>query len=241
VRDGGLAALERAQQTIADWHPDAVLAVGVAFGVDRKRQAYGDVLVASQVEGYERQRVNKGGRVTLREPRLDAPERWLQRARQTIARGQRTGGPWPTARVGLVLSGQKLIDDRAFRDGVIALTGGEAVGGEMEAHGLLRACQSARTDWLVIKAIADFADGKKPKGEEKQRIQRDAAFRAAWVARWTIAGGVPEPLPIYGDPRRCRHRRAWPENGPRGRALAGGGDARLRRHARTRSRARKPG
>ena len=94
-----------------------------------------------------------------------------------------------------MLSGQKLIDDRAFRDEVIALTGGEAVGGEMEAHGLVRACQSARTDWLVIKAIADFADGKKPKGKAKQRIQRDAAFRAAWVARWTIDGGVPLPLP----------------------------------------------
>ncbi len=192
---GGLAALERAQQTIADWHPDAVLAVGVAFGVDRKHQAYGDVLVASQVVGYERQRVNQDRPPTLREARTDAPERWLQRVRHTIARGQRTGGPWPTVRVGHVLSGQKLIDDRGFRDEVIGLTGGEAVGGEMEAHGLVRACQNARTDWLVIKAVADFADGRKPKGKAKQRIQRDAAFRAAWVARWTIDGGVPEPLP----------------------------------------------
>ena len=62
---GGLAALERAHQTIADWHPDVVLAVGVAFGVDRKRQAYGDVLVASQVTGYERQRVNEESRGDL--------------------------------------------------------------------------------------------------------------------------------------------------------------------------------
>ncbi len=161
---GGLGAFERAQHAIADWHPDAVFAVGVAFGVDRKRQAHGDVLVASQVVGYERQRVNRNRPPTLRDSRTDAPERWLHRARHAIERGKRTGGPWPIARVGPVLSGQKLIDDRTFRDEVIALTGVEAVGGEMEAHGLVRACQSARTDWLVIKGIADFADGRKPKG-----------------------------------------------------------------------------
>ena len=39
ARWAGFQAFERAQHAIADWHPDAVFAVGVAFGVDRKRQA----------------------------------------------------------------------------------------------------------------------------------------------------------------------------------------------------------
>ena len=74
-----------------------------------------------------------------------------------------------------MLSGEKLIDDKDYRDHLVALQV-EAVGGEMEGAGLYVASRH-KVDWIVIKAICDWADGKK-KVNKNQR-QKKAAKNAA--------------------------------------------------------------
>jgi nucleoside phosphorylase len=53
----------------------------------------------------------------------------------------------------------------------------EAIGGEMEGAGLYAACYRAHVDWIIVKAICYWADGKKDLNKDKQ--QQLAAENAA--------------------------------------------------------------
>ena len=56
--------------------PGAVIAIGIAFGVDEKKQNIGDILLSKQLCLYELQRIGKE-KIELRGPRPDAPPRLL--------------------------------------------------------------------------------------------------------------------------------------------------------------------
>lgn len=85
---------------------------------------------------------------------------------------------WKGAKVwpGVILSGEKLIDNIDYRDQLLKLDN-EAVGGEMEGAGLYVSSHDHKVDWIVIKAICDWADGNKKKN--KTRRQKKAAKNAA--------------------------------------------------------------
>ena len=53
----------------------------------------------------------------------------------------------------------------------------EAIGGEMEGAGLYVACQDQKVDWILVKAICDWADGHK--AQDKDDHQQTAAANAA--------------------------------------------------------------
>ncbi|RYG23038.1 MAG: hypothetical protein EON93_24480, partial [Burkholderiales bacterium] len=68
---GGIgAAQQRAQDAIDHWQPRAVVAVGIAFGIDETKQQIGDVLVSVQLQDYDLARLNADGTLT---PRGDKP------------------------------------------------------------------------------------------------------------------------------------------------------------------------
>jgi hypothetical protein len=75
-----------------------------------------------------------------------------------------------------MLSGEKLVDHIDFRAQLRRFEP-EAIGGEMEGAGLYVACQSKKVDWILVKAICDWADGKKDK--DKHARQQTAATNAA--------------------------------------------------------------
>ena len=51
---GGVGASQsRTRKAIEAWQARAVIAVGVAFGMDEHKQAFGDVLVSSHIRDYE--------------------------------------------------------------------------------------------------------------------------------------------------------------------------------------------
>ncbi|MCP4369103.1 MAG: AAA family ATPase, partial [Deltaproteobacteria bacterium] len=51
----------------------------------------------------------------------------------------------------------------------------EAIGGEMEGAGVYAACQDKKVDWILVKAICDWANEK---GEDKAARQQKAATNA---------------------------------------------------------------
>ena len=163
----------RMQQTvemgIAALEPGAVIAVGIAFGVNPKKQSIGDILVSEQLRHYDPIRVGK--KDIPRGAKPDASSRlidFFEAARPT----------WQGAAVrpGVILTGEKLVDNLRFRKQLVELEP-EAVGGDMEAAGLYAACHENGVDWIVIKAISDWADGKKSKN--KTAWQKKAAMNAA--------------------------------------------------------------
>ena len=162
-------ALQTVQKGIEALSPAAVIMVGIAFGVDEGKQAIGDVLVSKQLVAYEPQRV--GETVIPRGVRADCSQLLLDRCRLAEETWERSA-----VRTGLVLSGEKLVDDLAFRQRLLDAEP-EAKGGEMEGAGLYAACQDAKVDWILVKAICDWADGNK--AEDKQARQALAAENAA--------------------------------------------------------------
>jgi nucleoside phosphorylase len=174
---GGLGASQQTvQKGIAALRPVAVILVGIAFGVDEQKQAIGDVLVSQQLLLYEPQRVGEGKIV----PRGDKPHAssWLFNYLKSAQ--LYWNEPAIAVRFGLVLSGEKLVDHLDYRE-QLQQFGPEAIGGEMEGAGLYVACQDAKVDWILVKAICDWADGNKAQDQDaRQRLaaQNAAAFVA---------------------------------------------------------------
>jgi nucleoside phosphorylase len=169
-----------ATDAIRDLKPSAVVMVGIAFGMDKRSQAIGDILLSRQLQPYELQRVGKkrGKENNIqRGPRVDVPVRIVDRFESGIL-------DWhgPKVRPGLVLSGEKLVDSPDFKRKLLAMAP-EAVGGEMEGAGLYAAAYMEKVDWIVIKAIADWAEGK------DDHAQKDAARNAIEFVHHVLSHG----------------------------------------------------
>src|SRR5215470_73709 len=143
---------------IRDLDPSAVIAVGVAFGVDEAKQPIGQLLLSQKLSCYELQRVGTGGEDEVRViPRGSSPEsspRLLGRFRDAGLNGIGI-----SVAVGEVLSGEKLIDNMNFKDALLAMYP-EAIGGEMEGAGLQAASGRANVEWLIAKSVCDYAERK---------------------------------------------------------------------------------
>ena len=169
---GSLGASQQAvQKGIEALQPRAVVLVGIAFGVDEKKQHIGDILVSQQLQLYDLQRV--GQEIIPRGDKPHASTRLIDYFRHADLSWDDSNAK---VRFGLVLSGEKLVDQLDYRE-QLKQWGREAIGGEMEGAGLYVACQDAKVDWIVVKAICDWADGHK--AEDQEARQRWAARNAA--------------------------------------------------------------
>jgi nucleoside phosphorylase len=160
------------QKGIAALWPKAVVLVGIAFGVDEQKQAIGDILVSRQLWLYDLQRVGADKII----PRGDKPHAssWLIDYLRSAKLYWKE--PDIVVRFDLVLSGEKLVDNIDYREQLKQFEP-EAIGGEMEGAGLYVACQDAKVDWILVKAICDWADGHK--AQDKDARQQQAARNAA--------------------------------------------------------------
>jgi nucleoside phosphorylase len=167
------ASLPTASDAIDELKPSSVVMVGIAFGVDSAKQKIGDILVSRQLRPYELQRVgtDKFGNLA-RSPRGDR----VTASTKLIGRLRASTPDWKGAsvRFGLVLSGEKLVDNIDFRDPLRRFEP-EALGGEMEGAGLYTASSERKIDWTsTIVAVNPF--GKKYlKTEADRRNYFDAA------------------------------------------------------------------
>ncbi|HJT56439.1 MAG TPA: hypothetical protein VJ761_08090, partial [Ktedonobacteraceae bacterium] len=156
--------------------PSALVMVGIAFGLLPQEQQIGDILVSQQLLGYELQKVDAGpgGQVVIK-PRGDRPHasvRLLHRFRANIF-------DWTTTKVhfGLILSGDKLVNNQDFRDSLLRIEP-EAIGGEMEGSGGYSAAYRNKVDWILVKAVSDWADGHKDQHKkEHQKLAAENAVR----------------------------------------------------------------
>jgi len=170
---------------IDDLKPQTVIMAGIAFGVDPEKQELGQILVSRQLHNYEMARVGSsdvGTRLTLsRGDRVTSSTKALSRFRAAQAKW---GGS--SVKFGLLLSGEKLVDNVDFREQIRSQEP-EALGGEMEGAGLYTAAVDRNTDWIVVKAICDWADGRKR--VQKARRQKHAAEQAIGLVFRTIQLG----------------------------------------------------
>jgi nucleoside phosphorylase len=164
------AALLTIHNAINAISPDAVIMVGIAFGIDSQRQKLGDILVSRQIQAYEPQKVKNGLMPIPRGDRVTASLSLLDKFRSGDI-------DWAGAPVhfGLILSGDKLIDDIEFRNKLMELEP-EAIGGDMEGAGLYAAASDTKADWILVKSICDWADGNKKGNSQPLAAVNSASF-----------------------------------------------------------------
>jgi WD40 repeat protein/nucleoside phosphorylase len=158
--------------------PKFVLMIGIAFGVDEEKQNIGDVLVSNTIVPYETQRVSNDG-IIHRGPRPPATKK-LRNHFKSIRNWnfKLENGKKANLVPCEILSGLKLVDNIDYRND-LKIKFPDAKGGEMEGSGLFDACEDKNKDWILVKAICDFADGNKKEGKaEKQALAMQSVLSA---------------------------------------------------------------
>jgi nucleoside phosphorylase len=90
---------------------------------------------------------------------------------------------------GLILSGEKLVNDPVFRDGLMKAEP-EAIGSEMEGAGLYAAAHDVKVDWILVKAVCGWNDGKEDDDAQVLAANNAAQFvlHALQLGEWNRAG-----------------------------------------------------
>ena len=144
---------------IRTWQPRAIIMPGIAFGKDPNKQKMADVLVASQIIPYEKQR--RGEKTIFRDPIPPSNATLQNRFENALDwHFERPDGQPCQRRIGPILSGDKLVDDPEFKAFLFSHFS-EAIGGEMEGAGLAAAAGRLSVPWILVKGICDWGDGQK--------------------------------------------------------------------------------
>lgn len=145
-----------------NFNPKKVIMVGIAFGANKTKQQLGDVLVSKQVWGYESEKVTESVPIS-RGDKITASTSLLR-----IYRSVELDLDPSILRVhfGLIASGEKLINSKKMLD-KLKKSEPELIGGDMEAAGLASVCAKKKADWIVIKAISDWAYGKNDNNQQQ--------------------------------------------------------------------------
>ena len=163
------------------YHPDAVILVGIAFGKEfynsqNPSQKIGDVLVSDKVADYESGKIknthiDSDGFIAESGRQLKSAFKFLSKSWNHSINGIKAA-----CEFGTILSGDKVVDDREFKENLMKQYP-RAIGGEMEGRGAYSACRNRGiTEWIIVKAICDWADGTK--STDKQKNQEIAAKSA---------------------------------------------------------------
>lgn len=152
-----------------------VIMVGIAFGVNKRKQKIGDVLLAESVIPYNSKRVGKTEEIP-RGMEIPSSQILLNRFKnirnwEHITATGKKSDVIPTR----MLSGEELVDNLERRNELTQMYP-DSKGGEMEGAGVYSACSPGKVDCILVKGICDYADGYK--GKKKQQNQEIAITAA---------------------------------------------------------------
>lgn len=178
-------ALMTVTNAIVEIEPTAIIMVGVAFGVLPRKQELGDILVSRAITSYEFGKTEI--KVIRSGERVPASPSLIDLARSTTL-------DWTGARVhfGLILSGEKLVNNLKLRDELTKQIP-EAIGGEMEGAGLYTAANKSNVDWILVKGICDWVDETKTDYVQPLAAQNATRFVLAMIQHLTsstISSGI---------------------------------------------------
>ncbi|ADO68377.1 hypothetical protein [Stigmatella aurantiaca] len=157
-----------------------LIALGMAFGMSRKVQGFGDVLVSQSLFPYD-------DREMVDSPTGPAPNYSRTKYRHAnaglIAMVEREAKRTPyhfRVSFGTLLSGGARVSSQQFRDELFNhVPPGRfpVIGGDMEGVGLLAVAPADRPVWIVVKGISDFGEG--PVADTVPDNRATACFNAA--------------------------------------------------------------
>lgn len=168
-------AILTVSNAVEAWKPLAVLMIGVAMGINEKKQNIGDVLISESIISYENQRL--GEKIVQRGLHVSTGQVLLNRFKNVTGWSSSIEkGKTSKKIIGPILSGEKLIDNIEERNKLTA-TFPSAVGAEMEGAGVYAACKDKNVnEWILVKGICDYGDGNKNvKKDKRQNLAAECA------------------------------------------------------------------
>jgi nucleoside phosphorylase len=172
---GADASFASVLTAIEEFHPDAVILVGIAFGRDCENalepcQHIGDVLISKKIADYDSGKI-KADRLQP-DGYIAEAGRFLFAAFKKYAKSwaYSVNGTPARCHLGTVLSGDKVVDDSTFKKNLFEAYP-RAIGGEMEGRGAYSACRRKNlNEWIIVKGICDWADGTKSVNKEARQM-----------------------------------------------------------------------
>lgn len=171
------AVMTTVDNAIRMWNPRGIIMVGVAWGMNKGKQKIGDVLISKKILQYETAKISNGNTI----PRGADSEAGgvLTNRFKSCVDWQYVLDDGKSAKkyIGTVLSGEKLLDDKVYRD-KLHDSFPEAIGGEMEGAGLASVAMANNLyEWIIVKGICDWGYDKQSENKDKyQEIAMDSAL-----------------------------------------------------------------
>lgn len=165
---GRSSSIVTTSDAINTWSPSVVLMVGIAFGKDETKQEIGDVLVSERIIPYEPKRLGKDETIS-RAKEGPASSLLFDRFKSVTGWDFKQEERAPEIIYGGILSGEKLVDDPAFKAELFK-DHPEAIGGEMEGAGIYAACDQKVNDWILVKGICDWGENKDNPDKKKHQV-----------------------------------------------------------------------
>ena len=164
-QQGGLVAAEVTRKIMEIFKPKYIIAIGICFGMDRSKVNLGDVIVSDFIVDLSNFR-KESRSIAARNAQPPAGATLLPLFGDTSAFKMKHSDEENAKEVkvhcGPIVSSSALVDDEDFKKQVSKVRP-DALAGEMEGAGIFHAASHARhkPEAIVIKAVADWADGKK--------------------------------------------------------------------------------
>lgn len=169
------SAILAVHTAIREYHPDAVVLIGIAFGREddntkNSSQQIGTVLISEKVADYESGKIKNrtmqsDGAIPESGPQLLSAFKHYARTWDYEINGVKVG-----YKIGTILSGDKVVDDIEFKKKLFERYP-RAIGGEMEGRGAYAACRRNNlNEWIIVKAICDWGDGNKSNNKEERQV-----------------------------------------------------------------------
>lgn len=171
------AVMTTVDNAIRMWNPRGIIMVGVAWGMNKGKQKIGDVLISKKILQYETAKISNGNTIP-RGADSEAGGVLTNRFKSCVDwKYALEDGKLAKKYIGTVLSGEKLLDDREYRD-KLHDSFPEAIGGEMEGAGLASVAMANNLyEWIIVKGICDWGYDKQSENKDKyQKIAMNSAL-----------------------------------------------------------------
>lgn len=166
------AAIPLVSQLVQELLPVAVIMVGIAFGVDEKKQKIGDVLISDKILPYDSQKLLED-KTEYKEIPKEVGFQLLNAFREhrkwiyCLSNSEQSN-----VYIGAMLTGSRLINNYKYRNQLLDdFSNQKPIGGEMEAQGIYSMCRiHGVTEWIIIKGICDWGYNKNNPNKYKNQI-----------------------------------------------------------------------
>jgi HAD superfamily phosphoserine phosphatase-like hydrolase len=175
--EASMLTLESALEVI---NPDIIIMVGVAYGANKNTQKIGDVLISESIRSTDMLKRLPHNQVENRNENFLAGEKIVN-----ILTNLQIKGIEFNIIKGMIISGEALINDEEYKENLISIFKEDKeniIGGEMEGIGLASLLKRKNiNDWVLIKGISDWADGRKDENKDKnQHLAVKNALYVCW-------------------------------------------------------------